>query len=114
MLKRSLFKRPKNELETYDSKHTKTASPTVPDEMCSICPSCRATLFTSDLSDNHHVCPKCGHHFRVNARQRISMTADDGTFSEMDADLQSENLIGFPHYDGKLKNARLELSLIHI
>ena len=108
MLKRSLFKRPKNELETYDSKHSKTASPTVPDEMCSICPSCRATLFTSDLSDNHHVCPKCGHHFRVNARQRISMTADDGTFSEMDGDLQSENLIGFPHYDGKLKNARLE------
>lgn len=31
------------------------------------------------------------------------MTADDGTFSEMDGDIAVGNLIGFPHYDGKLK-----------
>ena len=65
-------------------------------------------LFTSELNENLDVCPKCGHHFRVNARQRISMIADEDSFEEHDANMRSRNLIGFPNYDRKLKHAYLE------
>ena len=69
MLPKDLFKKPMNTLESAYEKLTKTAAPDVPSEMCTSCPGCRAMLFTSDLSENNNVCPKCGHHFRINALQ---------------------------------------------
>ena len=108
MLPKDLFKKPMNTLESAYEKLTKTAAPDVPSEMCTSCPGCRAMLFTSDLSENDNVCPKCGHHFRINARQRISMITDEGSFVELDGDMRSKNVIGFPNYDKKLKHAYLD------
>ena len=108
MLPKNLFKKPMNTLENAYEKLTKTAAPDVPSEMCTSCPECRAMLFSSDLSENNNVCPKCGHHFRINARQRISMIADEGTFQELYGELRSKNVIGFPNYDKKLKHAYLD------
>lgn len=107
MLKKRVFQRPKNELETYD-KYAKTARPSVPDEMCIVCPSCKTTLFVSDLVDDLDVCAKCSHHFRINMRQRIDIITDQGSFIELYSELTSENLLDFPDYDNKLKRARLE------
>ena len=107
MLSKNLFKKPKNDLEAYD-KYTKSPAPDIPSELCVSCPSCRAMLFTDELNDHLHVCPKCGHHFRVNARQRISMVTDEDSFAEHDANMRSRNLIGFPGYDKKLKHAYLD------
>ncbi len=106
MLTKDLFRRPKNELETY-SRHFKKGAPDIPEEMCVSCPACRQTLFTDALTGNSHVCPKCGYHFRINARQRISLIADEGTFSELFGGLTSVNRIRFPGYEEKLKQARL-------
>lgn len=107
MLRKNLFKRPKNELEAY-GKHAKTALPNVPEEMCLSCPSCGTMLFVNELTENSNVCMKCGHHFRINARQRINMICDEGSFEEFDRDLVSKNILNFPDYDKKLKNAFLE------
>ena len=107
MLPKNLFKKPKNDLESYD-KYTKSPAPDIPSELCISCPECKAMLFTSELNENLDVCPKCGHHFRVTARQRISMIADEDSFEEHDANMRSRNLIGFPNYDRKLKHAYLE------
>lgn len=107
MLSKNLFKKPKNDLESYD-KYTKSPAPDIPSELCISCPECKAMLFTSELNDHLHVCPKCGHHFRVNARQRISLIADEDSFEEHDAGMRSRNLIGFPNYDRKLKHAYLD------
>jgi acetyl-CoA carboxylase carboxyl transferase subunit beta len=41
------------------------------------------------------VCPHCGHHFPVRARERIAQLADRGTFVEADADLRSADPLGF-------------------
>lgn len=106
MLRKDLFRRPKNEPEDYGRYGTK-AHPDVPGEMCALCPSCREILFTGVLAENRWVCPKCDHHFRMNARQRIDMIADEGTFEEHDDAMLSKNRIGFPHYEEKLKQARL-------
>ncbi|NLJ31838.1 MAG: acetyl-CoA carboxylase carboxyltransferase subunit beta [Clostridiales bacterium] len=106
MLRKDLFRRPKNEPEDY-GRYTAKAHPDIPGEMCVLCPSCKEILFTGVLEDNRYVCPKCGHHFRMNARQRIDMIADEGTFEERDGAMHSKNRIGFPHYEEKLKQARL-------
>lgn len=107
MLSKNMFKKPKNDLESYD-KYAKSPAPDIPNEMCIACPSCKAMLFTGELNEHFHICPKCGHHFRVNARQRISMVADDDSFVERDAGMRSRNLIDFPNYEKKLKHAYLD------
>ena len=45
------------------------------------CPSCEAVLYRTDLENNLYVCPKCGHHTRVSARERIEQLLDpEGRF----------------------------------
>lgn len=48
----------------------------VPEGLWSKCPSCQATLYFSDLENNLGVCPKCGHHNRIRARQRLNWLLD--------------------------------------
>ena len=42
------------------------------------CPSCEAVLYRSDLESNVHVCPKCSHHMRIGARERLDALLDAG------------------------------------
>lgn len=106
-LNKYLFKKPKNELEAND-KYSKSATPDIPNEMCVSCPSCKTILLSGDLNENFNICPKCGYHFRINARQRINMIADENTFVELDSAMRSKNIIDFPNYDKKLKHSYLE------
>ena len=99
------FLKPKNELENqgeFAENH-----PYIPEELWIKCPVCKNAVLSSDLMDNHKVCPKCSYHFRIAARQRIEMTMDEGTFTEMGADMTSVNKIGFPDYEKKLRSAKL-------
>ena len=53
----------------------------VPEGLWVKCPSCEAVLYRTDLEQNLYVCPKCGHHSRVSARERIEQLLDpDGRF----------------------------------
>jgi len=40
------------------------------------CPSCESVLYRDDLVKNLNVCPKCEHHMRIGARQRIDALLD--------------------------------------
>lgn len=51
-------------------------SKSIPEGLWNKCPSCEAVLYHSDLENNLHVCPKCGHHLRVNARVRLDLLLD--------------------------------------
>jgi acetyl-CoA carboxylase carboxyl transferase subunit beta len=54
---------------------------TVPEGLWSKCPSCQAVLYHSDLEKNHSVCPKCNHHHRIAARDRLDLLLDgEGRF----------------------------------
>lgn len=106
MLNKGLFKKPKNELETQH-RTNRLNDPAIPSELCCSCPSCKQLSFTSDLENNFHVCLKCGHHFRINARQRLNMIVDPDTFLELHPTLVSTNRLEFPGYDEKLEQATL-------
>jgi acetyl-CoA carboxylase carboxyl transferase subunit beta len=58
------------------------------------CPSCGEVLYRRDLSSNYDVCTKCGHHFRMNAYDRISMLID-GDFTEIGSEILPGDPLGW-------------------
>jgi acetyl-CoA carboxylase carboxyl transferase subunit beta len=58
------------------------------------CPDCGQALFNKDLSANLHVCPKCSHHFRIGAIDRLGMLFD-GSWVEHDQNLRSTDPLNF-------------------
>jgi acetyl-CoA carboxylase carboxyl transferase subunit beta len=53
----------------------------VPEGLWVKCPECEAVLYRTDLEKNLNVCPKCAHHARVPARERIEQLLDpEGRF----------------------------------
>src|ERR687896_1646583 len=59
------------------------------------CPGCHSHYRDEELEPTLRVCPQCGHHFPVHARDRINQLADRGTFEEADASLRSADPLGF-------------------
>lgn len=98
------FRKPKNELEGSSAEPKNT--PFIPEEMWIKCPECNTMLLTTDMEENLGVCTKCGHHFRMGARQRIDIIADTDSFKEFDASLTSHNPLDFPGYEAKLDKAK--------
>lgn len=53
----------------------------LPEGLWSKCSACEAVLYASDLKQNHNVCPKCGFHKRLGARDRLDLLLDvEGRF----------------------------------
>ena len=59
------------------------------------CPTCEAMIFDKELDENLKVCPKCGHHFPIGARERIHSLVETCTFEEMDAAMTSVDMLRF-------------------
>ncbi len=77
------------------------------------CESCRAIVWKKDLEANWQVCPKCQHHFRLNATRRLELLLD-GRWIEHDAALTSSDPLGFVDtkpYAARLKEARKKLGV---
>lgn len=92
------FKKPKNKLEGAD-KHR---SPKIDKSMFRKCEFCKKTVDCEEMKANLNICPHCGAHYRMGARERLTALVDSGSFVEMDTALTSYNVIGFPEYDDKL------------
>ncbi len=101
MIPKTLFKKANNELEPGGRQIYEEFV-----EIIQTCPSCGFELTASDLKDNLEVCTKCGHHFRMNCRQRIELIADNDSFHELYADMESVNILDFPGYDEKLRSGK--------
>ncbi|HEY1865625.1 MAG TPA: acetyl-CoA carboxylase, carboxyltransferase subunit beta [Candidatus Acidoferrales bacterium] len=75
------------------------------------CANCRTIVWKKDLDSNSKVCPKCQHHFRLSARQRLDLLLD-GHWIEHDAQLASNDPLHFVDtkpYAARLKEARRKL-----
>jgi acetyl-CoA carboxylase carboxyl transferase beta subunit len=59
------------------------------------CPGCGSHYRDDELAATLRVCPQCGHHFPVRARERIEQLADPGTFVEDGAELRSADVLEF-------------------
>src|SRR5579862_8659100 len=77
------------------------------------CESCGTIVFRKDLEANLLVCPKCGFHFKMNAKQRLEMLLD-GRWTEHDAGMTSTDPLRFVDtkpYATRLKEARKKLGM---
>jgi acetyl-CoA carboxylase carboxyl transferase subunit beta len=61
-----------------------TTKKEVPDNLWTKCPACGQMLFHRDLEKNLHVCHVCGHHMRVNAKQRLAVLFDEGEYTRIE------------------------------
>ena len=55
----------------------------VPEGLWAKCQNCNAMLFSAELLRQMNVCPKCGHHMRLTARQRLEQFFDADTYEEI-------------------------------
>ncbi|MGE5558474.1 MAG: acetyl-CoA carboxylase, carboxyltransferase subunit beta [Bacillota bacterium] len=70
------------------------------------CQNCDQIIYHKDLSRNLRVCPKCGFHFRVSARERLQQVLDENSFKEIFAGIRSLNPLNFPDYENKIKKSQ--------
>lgn len=81
-------------------------APAIPTGMWEKCVNCSTIVYAEDLQLTQKVCPHCGCHFRLSARQRLMLTADDGTLEIFNTEMRGGNPLDFPGYDDKLRTAR--------
>ena len=69
------------------------------------CDHCGQIVWKKALDENLQVCPKCEHHFRIDARTRMNLLFDDSKYEEFDVNLVSNDPLHF--VDSKPYTARL-------
>jgi acetyl-CoA carboxylase carboxyl transferase subunit beta len=81
----------------------------VPEGLWVKCAGCSQAIYHKELAESLNVCPKCGHHSRLSAVERLRMLFDDGEWTEYDRGLVSTDPLSFT--DTKPYRARLEASV---
>ena len=67
----------------------------IPEGLWLKCDSCKEIVYKKEVEQNLSVCPKCGYHFRITARERFEMLFDDGKYKEFATDIRSSDPLEF-------------------
>ena len=67
----------------------------VPEGLWIKCPQCSGQLYRAELERNLQVCPKCNHHMRVGARERLKVFLDPGSGREIGEKLVAQDPLKF-------------------
>jgi acetyl-CoA carboxylase carboxyl transferase subunit beta len=67
----------------------------VPEGLWEKCPKCESVLYKPELEKTLFVCPKCDHHLRIGARQRLSYFLDAGSTQEIAANIEPIDRLKF-------------------
>jgi acetyl-CoA carboxylase carboxyl transferase subunit beta len=101
------FKREDNKIVNDERKTVRTEG------LWTQCGSCRQAIFKKDLEENLNVCPKCGHHFRIDAHWRIKLLLEPG-YELVDMELRSTDPLDFTdlkRYKHRLAEAQRKTGL---
>ncbi|MDC9622821.1 acetyl-CoA carboxylase, carboxyltransferase subunit beta [Xenorhabdus sp. XENO-7] len=77
------------------SKIMQTRKASIPEGVWTKCDSCAQVLYRAELERNFEVCPKCDHHMRISARERLHTFLDQGTGIELGSELEPKDLLKF-------------------
>ena len=75
------------------------------------CDSCGQVLYRAELERNLEVCPKCDHHMRMSARNRLHSLLDEGSLVELGSELEPKDVLKFrdsKKYKDRLASAQKE------
>ncbi|MEZ5332930.1 MAG: acetyl-CoA carboxylase, carboxyltransferase subunit beta [Thermoanaerobaculia bacterium] len=78
----------------------------VPEGLWVKCDGCKEIIYSKELDRNFQICPKCGHHFRISARERIALLLDEEEPRELFRDIRPTDPLKF--VDSKPYAARLK------
>ncbi len=81
----------------------------IPEGLWVKCPACEAVLYSTDIEANLSVCPKCSHHLRIGARQRLNALLDVNPQHEIGATIFPLDPLKFhdsKKYPDRLKEAK--------
>ena len=90
---------------------TERRTRSVPEGLWIKCPACDAVLYRAELDRNLQVCPKCSHHMRIGARDRLSRFLDEGSQHELAIGVEPEDPLRFR--DSKKYRDRLAAAQKH-
>ena len=102
------FKRQSGDVDASGEKKVRTEGLWVK------CESCRQIIWKKDLEENLNVCPKCDHHFRIDARARLALLLDGNQYEVFDSNLVSTDPLRFVDlkaYSSRLAQAQTETGL---
>ncbi len=88
-----------------------TARKAVPEGLWSKCSVCETVLYRADLEKNLNVCPKCSHHNRIGARERLDLMLDPDGRYEIGTQVSPVDFLKFvdsKRYTDRLEQARKE------
>src|SRR6202011_3170598 len=68
---------------------------TIPEGLWVKCEDCKEIVYGKEVEQNLNVCPKCGYHFRLSARERFDILFDDKSYKEFAANIRSSDPLEF-------------------
>lgn len=102
------FKRESSEIQPAEEKRVRTEG------LFLKCEGCGKIIWKKELEENLQVCPKCNHHFRIDARSRLAMLLDESGFTIQDDRLASTDPLSFSDtrpYKARLQKSQAETGL---
>ncbi|UMX84742.1 acetyl-CoA carboxylase, carboxyltransferase subunit beta [Klebsiella pneumoniae] len=79
-------------IERIKSNITPTRKASIPEGVWTKCDSCGQVLYRAELERNLEVCPKCDHHMRMSARNRLHSLLDEGSLVELGSELEPKDV----------------------
>ncbi len=101
--KKNLFKK-----DMFKNASAEKKSVKVPQGMWVKCNYCNEIIYKKEVERNMEVCPKCNYHFRISSKKRVETIVDEGSFVELNAELEAVDALEFKDlkkYKDRLKDA---------
>lgn len=86
---------PKIQPKKKESQEEPRKTSNIPDGLWTKCPGCDQTLFSDELRGSLQVCPKCGYHMRIGARDRLTAFLDPEGQVEVGANIRAADPLMF-------------------
>ena len=105
--KKNYFSLDGNEDKRKNDRRKKRNEPSIPDGMWIKCNTCKSIIYKKEVTE-YKLFPDCDAHFRMNPEERIAITCDEGSFTELDSNMKPKNPMRYPGYDEVIENAQIK------
>ncbi len=103
--KKSYFSLDGSDDKKKSDRRKKRNEPSIPDGMWIKCNTCKSIIYKKEVTE-YKLCPECDAHFRMSPEERIAITCDEGSFTELDSGMKPKNPMRYPGYDEVIENAQ--------
>lgn len=100
-----LFKNRKSRLDLFKKLRQtpiKNEPKDIPENLYRDCSACHESILYEDLMKHQYVCPNCGYHMKITARERLRQLCDSKSFHEINKQMAMVEQQTFPGYKEKL------------